>query len=50
MLKSGKRHEALGLKDVSVGCSKETENLTPSFNEIKAHARKLYYWKRNARS
>lgn len=34
MFKSGKRHEAMGLKEVSVGCRKGTENLTPTTQEI----------------
>jgi pyruvate/2-oxoglutarate/acetoin dehydrogenase E1 component len=32
MLKTDKRHEAMGLKEVSVGCNKE--NLTPTEEEI----------------
>jgi len=34
MLDTGKRHEAMGLKDISVGCRKDTENLTPTEEEI----------------
>ena len=34
MLKTGKRHEVLGLKDVSVGCNVGSENLTSTEEEI----------------
>ena len=34
MIKTGKKHLALGLKDKSVGCRKDTENLTPSAEQI----------------
>jgi pyruvate/2-oxoglutarate/acetoin dehydrogenase E1 component len=34
MLKTGKKHEALGLKDMAVGCRLGIENLTPTEEEI----------------
>jgi pyruvate/2-oxoglutarate/acetoin dehydrogenase E1 component len=41
MLVTGRRHEALGLKDISAGCMQGTENLTPTTEEIIKKCREL---------
>jgi pyruvate/2-oxoglutarate/acetoin dehydrogenase E1 component len=41
MINSGKKVYALGLKDYSAGCTKETENLTPSVKDIVDYARSI---------